>query len=476
MNTLRIFLSTPFTLVLLALFIATCTMPMYIPDSYEQALGFLCRTQDHPSCTQISLDFRPPSMSIALAPFALGMSPFLVVGALSLLCAAWAIFPIAWTLKNHTKSATLMWCGVGTIILSPTIHRLTSLADARIFILPFLFASWALLWMKQPKKHHLFISGLCMGIGATTRPELVLGIILLSVFSILLHRKQSGWTLFGAWTPYVLWVSLLSIRAQKLVFGPRHWEDALLAIWDFVPQRMALRLYGMGMYSPQARDIPSNVSAHHTLDLLSGWDWLVHVASMTPVIFILGTLVIAAGLRTHRNLSLSAIAISLPYLVAAFLPQARAPLFPQANMIPVLIVLYCSVGFFAWIILVEQTRRTLWIRISMLICIAVCHANTVTFPESPTGIEYTPSGSQAQRYLHTSSPSTYMSSYENAALIWTAHQQWKQHNSPWERPTSSFTLRSNIDADIIPNEKPVAFWADGDSWVLLSYSEREIRD
>ena len=470
MRFLPLLVSSPYTAVLLALILATCTLPMYIPDSYEQALGYICRFQEHPSCIQSNLYFRPPSMSLFLAPLTFGMSPFLAVGVLSMLCSAWCLLPIAWIIKQQTKSSVIMWCGTLAILVSPTIHLLNSLADARIFILPFLFASWSFMFLNTPKPYQLFLSGLLMGIAGTTRPELLLGIILLSIYSGILHKQKSIWTILGAWSPYLVWIATLSVQAQKLVFGPRHWEGALLSIWELIPKRMALRLYGMGMYNPPARSIPSEISTTQTLDLFSGGQWLLQIASMTPIAFVVGVLMMLILWRKHTRTVTISIAICLPYLIASFLPQARAPLFPQANIIPVLIIMYCYTGIAIGKIIFLYPKTPIIGRGLFSIAIVAAHFLTVHLPERPDGIEYTPSGTQAQLFLREQSHSSYTSTYENASLLWLTNKQWHQMNSLWDSPQSSFVIRSSIDMDVIPNEKPIAFWANDDNWVLISQS------
>ena len=472
----NIFVSSPFTLVLLALFITSCTLPMYIPDSYEQAFGYICRFQHHSSCTQANLYFRPPAMSFFLAPLTVGMSPFLAVGVLSMLCSAWCILPIAWIVQRQTQSNTLMWCGVLAVLFSPSVHLLNSLADARIFILPFLFSSWALFFIDTPKRHHLIISGLMMGIAGTARPELLLGIVLLSGFSVYLHKRKSIWTILGAWSPYLIWITTLSLHAQKLVFGPRHWEGALLSIWAFVPKRMALRLYGMGMYNPPARSISSEISTTQTVDFVAGAQWLFQIMSMTPIVFIVGVVMMLVSWNKHKKMVCISMAIAMPYLVASFLPQARAPLFPQANMIPILIVLYCYTGIAIGRLLFVHTTLPKIGRAVLALSLFGAHLMTVRLPDQPSGIEYTASGSQAQQYLRQRPPSSYASSYENASLIWLANKQWHQHNSPWDSPLSTYVVRSSIDMDVIPDEKPISFWAHEDNWVLISHSDLDNRD
>lgn len=472
----NIFASSPFTLVLLALFITSCTLPMYIPDSYEQAFGYICRFQQHSSCTQANLYFRPPAMSFFLAPLSVGMSPFLAVGVLSMLCSAWCILPLAWVVQQQTKSNILMWCGVLAVLLSPSVHLLNSLADARIFVLPFLFASWSMFFIVNPKRHHLIISGLMMGIAGTARPELLLGILLISGFSLYLHKKKSIWTMLGAWTPYFVWIAALSLNAQKLVFGPRHWEGALLSIWEFVPKRMALRLYGMGMYNPPARSISNEITTTHTVDFGAGAQWLLQIVSMTPVVFVVGVVMMFISWNKHKKIVSVSLAIALPYLAASFLPQARAPLFPQANMIPILIVLYCYTGIAVGHLIFTYTTLPKIVRASLALILFATHFATVHLPDQPSGIEYTPSGSQAQQYLRQRSPSSYASSYENASLVWLSNKEWHQNNSPWDDPASKYVVRSSIDMDVIPDEKPISFWAHEDNWVLITHSDFDNRD
>ena len=122
--------SSPLSLVFCGLVLTLFAQPLYIPDSYEQGLGWLCRFQENPICTDINVNFRPPAMSFALAPFVFGMSVFISVGVASMLSASWMLFPLAHSLRTHFNPTT-MWIGIASILFSPPILFLLSLADAR---------------------------------------------------------------------------------------------------------------------------------------------------------------------------------------------------------------------------------------------------------------------------------------------------------------------------------------------------------
>ncbi|MEC7985093.1 MAG: hypothetical protein VX278_08010, partial [Myxococcota bacterium] len=322
---------------------------MYIPDSYEQALGWLCRSGDHPFCSDLDLLFRPPAMSFALAPFTLFMPAFIAVGIVAWLSASWSIQPLARGIRN-VLGRDYMWAATFTLLGSWATLRLLMLADARIFVLLPLFWSWAIsLSLKDSDRRMGILCGCLMGVATLTRPEVLLSSLFL--IGALAWRIRWGvrWTTLGFLAPMGLWIGLLSQKAGRLVLGPRYWEGNLLAIWEWIPRREALRLYGMGLYSPEARTLATDpLTQSIQPDVLSGMGWFLSNAGtmVPPWVWIIGLGTIAYGIRQkkYRLHSVAALGLSAPYFAASFLPQARAPIFPQANFIPLYIVILIAFG------------------------------------------------------------------------------------------------------------------------------------
>ena len=317
----------------------------------------------------------------------------------------------------------------------------------------------------------IFISGLLLGIAAITRPEQLLGLILLWVFILIYHRSRFIYAFFAGILPYGLWIISLSIKAQQLIFTPRHWEGYLLGIWEFMPRRLALRLYGMGLYSPEARDpLISPTRSSTRIDAWEGIVWLYQLALELPVLWLIGGFSIIFGLFTSqfRSLSLIALGIALPLIAAAFLPQARAAMFPQANIIPLLMVLVCAMGCVVTQLCTLQKKH---LRYGGLLTLLVAHITLSTFPELPTGIDTTSPGAAARIWLAKQSPKTIMSSYENAPLVWTGPHTWEQQSTGWECRSSDLQIHSSVDQDWLTPNKPKAFWANDREWVMITTNQ-----
>ena len=421
---------------------------------------------EHPSCADININFRPPTMSINLGLFAYTMSPFLAVGVLSLLSACWMLYPIGAILRQHNYPMHSIWLFVFLLLLDPNMRTLLSLADARIFVLVPLFGAWAFLTMPQQAMRYLVSAGLLMGCAATTRPEILAGMLFFWLVAFGFHKKKAIWVVLSSLLPYGMWLALLSAEAGRFVFGPRYWEGGLLAIWEYIPKRYALRLFGMGMYSPEARTLPHKIPSVTSLDWQESIQWLFYLVRIHPLMWVVGVCGIILGLRHSKNITYVALGIGLPYLIAMLLPQARAPLFPQANIIPLLLVLYMGSA----LLLCQWVQKSLHKMIPLAALLLFITLNSIYTQqlENPKGIESSAAGTSAMLWLRQQPQQAIMSSYENASLVWLSKQQWQQKSTPWEIRETTWNLYSSIDQDIIPTERPIAFWAWEDQWVVIS--------
>ena len=459
--------------VCIALLCACWAEPIYIPDSYEQAFGWICRTMEHPSCTDIDIHFRPPTMSLTLGVLSYTMSPFLAVGVLSLLCVCWVIYPIGHIITRYKYPIQCVWIFCTLIMLDTNMRTLLSLADARIFALLPLFSAWALISIQKQNHLTLISAGLLVGASATTRPEILGCMLLFWIVAYIMHNKKAYVLILSSCVPFGTWIALLSYDAGKLVFGPRYWEGGLLAIWEFIPKRLALRLYGMGLYSPEARTIPHNISSVPNLNAAETIEWLYYLISIHPLIWLSGGISIILGLKHNKQITFIGLGIAIPYFLAMILPQARSPLFPQANIIPLLIVLYAGTAILLWGLYEKYPRKYISIP-SVFLFVWMHWFNTQTM-ERPIGIEQSTAGKEAINWLKQQPTQSIMSSYENASLIWLSKHQWQQKSTNWEGRETTWNLYSSIDQDIVPSERPIAFWATEDQWVVISSASTQTR-
>ena len=214
---------------------------------------------------------------------------------------------------------------------------------------------------------------------------------------------------------------------------------------------------------------------------LEGVSWLFStMGSAIPIwVWLAGFSACLTGLRDSRTrrLSISALLIGLPYIAAGFMPQARAPIFPHANLVPACIAALASAGAGAGMLTQRFTApkagRTA--AFGLLAGFALLSAATTRAPEWPYGMETDSAGQAAVRWLraNTSARTRVVSSYENAAMSYLAGRQWQQWPSPWENSRwdrADYAIVSSLDAFWTGGSGEgtlAAYFAGEEQWVAI---------
>ena len=126
--------------------------------------------------------------------------------------------------------------------------------------------------------------------------------------------------------------------------------------------------------------------------------------------------------------------------IAALIPQARDPAFVESNFLLSQLALICAFSLCCTHIF--RTR----ILISCLLPILVAFSNPTH--EIERGLEHTKEGLSAISWIQKNSPpqSVWVSSYENAPIIWLAKRDWKQWDDPWHPlQETHYRITTNLD-------------------------------
>jgi hypothetical protein len=470
--------------------------PLYIPDSYEQALIFDCAIRGGSTglnCAGAHLLFRPPAMAFAAGALSATMPIIIAVGLCAWLAGV-ALFATVWRMGARAGGWMMAAGAVSALAASPFAREVLMLADARVFCLPFLFGSFLLAMPPEngeESKWRALGAGGLVGIAALSRPECQLAALLLVGFQALRNWRLSLWTLLGASLFIAPWITVLSLSADRTVLGPRWWEGFLLLSWQEVPRRWALQLFGMGLFSPEGRAAALLAGSPGSglvqqQGMMVGIRWLSDtIGSSIPLwVWLSGLAGCCWGLRNPRTRwpSLALLTLSLPYIAAGFMPQARAPIFPHANLIPACIAAIAAAGATAGrlaehFVAPKGGRAAAW---CALAAAALLSSVTTRALELPYGIETDPAGQAAVRWLRSSTPerAKIFSSYENAAMSFLAGRHWQQTPSPWERrrwEQADYAIVSSLDSFWTGSDEMgtlEAYFGGEEQWVAIYSMEK----
>ncbi|MBM74199.1 MAG: hypothetical protein CMK59_02255 [Proteobacteria bacterium] len=477
----RSFLACLFITSFGALWIALIGEPLYIPDSYEQLLLAECLSTGGSSginCVQIHPFFRPPFMAFLVWIFSFILPSIIAIGMVAWSASAVFIGTVwSWHAKEPLVAAAVFLC----LLTAPLTLQIFGLADARILVLPMTFGAALLLKGEDIQLKKSALAGALLGLAALVRPEAQAAALLFAGAELLRSRKSALVLLACAAVPIALWLVILSVEADQLVLGPRWWEGYLLSTFEFIPRRWTLQLFGMGLFSPEARIIASSfptAAQGASFNFGSGLQWLFNVCTKAIPIWVL-VIGFIGGIRrilskeTRHTMMLLA-AFACPNLIAAFLPQAQAPIFPHANLLPFFLVLLflfaAEITFWCQKIPSVPAARAL-----PFILIGTSGLLS-TAPEAPIGIDRDPAGQAAVQWLkkNTTARQSIISSYENAPLIYLSRRKWQQYPAPWEKKRfkkAHYVVLSSLDAFwIAPDSNlraPVAYFGGEEQWVAI---------
>ena len=400
---------------------------VYIPDSYEHYILSDCLDgQSFVDCDHINLGFRPPLMAFFLLPFG-----FAGVSILSMISIAGTA-----TITQKLGKSYVIWFAFLALFCT---HRYPIIADARTFLLIFVFGAW--IWMMQLSSvRSAILCGITIGATMWIRPEAQLGIILFLGTAWFWQRQYFKWLTLGTLCMACGWIGWLSWHAGQWVWAPRYWEGYMLESWSVMPKRAMLQLGGMGLYNPPLREIwlqsppmPPKVTPQlHTI-----FPWFLEVWKQSPLIW-LGGILSAPYLYTKKpRIVVLLLSIGSINVIAALLPQARDPAFVESNFLltksalVILIALACS-------------HKHTWLGYLAPLTLMLLDPK----PVLEESIESTEVGKQAVAWIakQETADIPFVSSYESAAIVWLAKKDWRQWDDPWHRtPSPKYVLVSNLD-------------------------------
>ena len=464
---------------------------IYIPDSYEHVILAECIGQGvspRIDCADIVYAFRPPLPALLLILLSPVAHPLYGIVLMSWL-AATLVPALIWRFAPPSVSLSQRMAMVGVVMVSPIFHVFAQLADARMVVLPIVTLFGLSLWRISEgvgTQRAVRLAAVMVVLASLTRPESVLLLPLGAGWVFWQARPQLKSYLLWSLSPMAIWWSVLSVSAGRLTFAPRHWEGTLLASWDFMPLRWAKQLYGMGLWSPPARQsalqLPS-ASGMPDISLLAWLDWLYSGMSslfafwLWPVL--VGVFLMGALVRSSRPLFLVGLSCALPNLVGAILPQARDPLFQISNLFPFWLVLLLGLGVFVgkWVGRLESKAMRIG---SVLVALGISWYGGMV-PELKNGLEVQSVGREATQWLrqNTNADRRVVSSFESAPVVFLAERRWEQWPSIWEEgrlldsPAPILLLSSedgfwagkSIQGRTLP--EPSAYFAIHNQWIVL---------
>ena len=423
---------------------------LYIPDGYELAILSDCIDgSSFVDCSSIHMGFRPPLMSILAWPFGWEGIPFLSIMSLAITAAI-----IGFYCRSHT-----VWIAVLSLFCT---QNYPIISDARSLLPSFLFGGWLMMAKEDRSSKEVLFMSFLIGLGIWIRPEAILGIFLFVPYALFFYMKHRYWILLGVAIPTLLWIIWLSYLAETWVWSPRYWEGYMLASWELMPKRLMLQLGGMGIYNTPMREVWMDspiLSSTTTLEFNSFLSWMAHVFSRNWILWSTGLISLGYLLSIRSRVGWILIAIFCINLLAALIPQARDPAFVESNFLLSQIALISAVALCSVQIWPNQKL------ISYILPIIIVFINPSHDIER--GLEDSKIGASSIAWIQENSTqdSLWVSSYENAPLLWRAQRDWKQWNDPWHPiDTPHYRITTNFDAfdvglPLCPKQKLKAYFS-----------------
>jgi|GEM_PF-5725108 len=427
---------------------------IYIPDSYEYFLIADCFDgQSFLDCAKINMTFRPPLLSFFLWPLPLEALPLLAIISIS----GSAVFLTKMT-KTHA-----VWTAVLAIYC--TQHH-PILADARIFLLIFLFGAWYSL-LQLSNTRNAVLTGIAIGSTVWIRPEAQLGIVFFICYAFFVQRQYIQHLLLGIGLIIFAWFSWLSWHAGQWVWAPRYWEGYMLDCWEFMPRRAMLQMGGMGIYNPPMRSIWMEYPPYipkAVFDTSNAMSWIQTLWTNSPLIWTTGLLSTLYLCFSKPRMGWAFVMIAMVNLLTIFIPQAQNPIFIESNMMVAKICLLSAIA----VTTAERFPRLAYI---LPLSLLLLDPSSNMKP----GIERTDIGIAATQWLqsNTAVDSTVTSTFENAPMIWLAERDWQQWKNPWDPlPHPEYILINHWEAFLVslplcPQQKLEAFFQKDKNWIAI---------
>lgn len=461
--------------------------PVFIPDSYEQAIVAECWRYDTSSrmdCANIFPWFRPPLPSLLITPWIDWIDSFTAILLLSWLAVVSTVGIIVHrTLFYFHSESSSGWIALTltlTLSLSGLITDLGLLADSKTIALPLVFGAGNLFLSHKQTLGKSIGAGILLGLAFLTRFENLL--LIVSGFGlVLLISKRQRWHHLLAYglgcVPFVGgWIWLLRETTGRWTLSPRYWEQWILLLIDEMPLRWVQELYGMGIWNPPLRTVALQSNLHQPsgglLDAFELWEWLdwlnMNILSLfhpIVVLIFLGSLLLWIGEQSMRRWMCVLLWISLPSIAVTVLPQGRESIFPVAYVLPMWCAVWIWIGLSVGLLLVRIESLSKWIYLLGLIGVS----QLPTSIQPPDNIALLPVSMTAQHWIRSYTPknSIILSSFEIAPIVWLSERQWQEWHSPFE---------ANLRIPNLQKEHPAIYGLvaefDHHAWYSLSFEER----
>ena len=187
-------------------------------------------------------------------------------------------------------------------------------------------------------------------------------------------------------------------------WDPDGGKDICSAPLRLIPRRWTLQLFGMGLYSPEARTIASTlpVAAQSTkLNLLGGLSWLISASTQAlPVwILIIGTI---GGVRRllsqeSRHGMLLLLAFSTPNVICSIFTTSPSTHFSMITcfLLSLSFCFYLQQSLTIWCQKIPNTIAARALPFALILTSNLLSSS----PDAPIGIDQDPAGQAAVRWL-----------------------------------------------------------------------------
>ena len=155
--------------------------------------------------------------------------------------------------------------------------------------------------------------------------------------------------------------------------------------------------------------------------------------------------------RQTRRVTIPGLLMVLPSVLANILPQARDPLFPSSNLIPVLIVVGAAPALFLGrAVIIEYWEHNSG-GCAWNLCVTAVFVHHETLPSLPDLTRST-AFAELQQVLDELPEDSQIATYETAPALFQSGRQWNQWPSPFESRVSDWVLVSSLDDKVWEEE------------------------
>ncbi|MCB9742753.1 MAG: hypothetical protein H6741_20800 [Alphaproteobacteria bacterium] len=329
---------TPLLPGLLALALALARAPLVSPDGVEMAAAGRClwmNLGELGACVGTEPLYWPPAFPLLSGLAALLLAPDAAAVLTSLLAMSLLAWPLT-ALARRVGGELAALLVLPILVAAPALRAHALMGDARPLALLGLFGACAL--ALDPRRSGLGVGAL-LGLACLSRPEALAPAGLLLLWMTWTERRRLPAALGAFALLFLPYIALLSVQAGQLTLTARGWQSAAYGWLAWMPEPWAQMELAAGSWGTPLRAwlSTSSLASGSPGEAGSLLSWAGYaLGRATPMGLVLLVVVGIMENRTPRTLSAIA-AVSLPAVAIALLPQARDPLLPANNLLPLLL-------------------------------------------------------------------------------------------------------------------------------------------